>query len=124
MTSDDDPIQAGESGLADANRRGVEEADGGGAGGGFDRRPARCWSNRRSGRTAKAILFYAPLPEELDIWRLLEDSLAAGKTVALPRFQPEQGRLTSRAKSRRWTRTCGRGNLGSGSRGSHCATIR
>jgi 5-formyltetrahydrofolate cyclo-ligase len=42
-------------------------------------------------RSAKAILFYAPLADELDLWRLLEDSLAAGKTVALPRFQPEQG---------------------------------
>ena len=42
-------------------------------------------------RTAKAILFYAPLPDEPDLWRLLEDSLAAGKTVALPRFEPESG---------------------------------
>jgi 5-formyltetrahydrofolate cyclo-ligase len=42
-------------------------------------------------RSAKAILFYAPLPDEPDLWRLLEDSLAAGKTVALPRFHPEQG---------------------------------
>ena len=41
-------------------------------------------------KNAKAILFYAPLPEELDIWRLVEDSLAAGKTVALPRFIPGQ----------------------------------
>jgi 5-formyltetrahydrofolate cyclo-ligase len=42
-------------------------------------------------RSAKALLFYAPLADEPDVWRLLEDSLAAGKTVALPRFQPEQG---------------------------------
>lgn len=41
-------------------------------------------------RSAKSVLFYAPLADEVDIWRLLEDSLAAGKTVALPRFQPEQ----------------------------------
>ncbi|MDB6121369.1 MAG: 5-formyltetrahydrofolate cyclo-ligase [Pedosphaera sp.] len=39
---------------------------------------------------AHSILFYAPLPEELDIWKLLVDSLAAGKTVSLPRFVPEQ----------------------------------
>jgi 5-formyltetrahydrofolate cyclo-ligase len=39
---------------------------------------------------AKSILFYAPLPEELDIWQLLLDALAAGKTVLLPRFSPEQ----------------------------------
>ena len=37
-------------------------------------------------RNAEAILFYAPLPEELDVWPLLADSLALGKTVALPRF--------------------------------------
>jgi 5-formyltetrahydrofolate cyclo-ligase len=42
-------------------------------------------------RSAKAILFYAPLADEPDLWRLLEDSLATGKTVALPRFHPEQG---------------------------------
>lgn len=40
---------------------------------------------------AKALLFYAPLADEPDIWRLVEDSLAAGKTVALPRHDPEQG---------------------------------
>lgn len=39
---------------------------------------------------AQSILFYAPLPEEPDIWQLLLDALAAGKTVLLPRFSPEQ----------------------------------
>jgi 5-formyltetrahydrofolate cyclo-ligase len=42
-------------------------------------------------RSAKTLLFYAPLADELDLWRLLEDSLANGKVVALPRFEPEQG---------------------------------
>jgi 5-formyltetrahydrofolate cyclo-ligase len=37
-------------------------------------------------KNAQSILFFAPLPEELDIWPLLQDSLAAKKTVALPRF--------------------------------------
>ena len=41
-------------------------------------------------KKAGAILFYAPLTGELDIWRLVVDSLAAGKTVALPRFIAEQ----------------------------------
>jgi 5-formyltetrahydrofolate cyclo-ligase len=35
---------------------------------------------------ARLIFFYAPLPAELDIWPLVGDALAAGKTVALPRF--------------------------------------
>ena len=43
-------------------------------------------------REAKTILFYAPLPEEPDIWKLLKDSIAAGKSVLLPRFSREQNR--------------------------------
>ena len=39
---------------------------------------------------AQSVLFYAPLPEELDLWPLLMDALAAGKTVSLPRFDAEQ----------------------------------
>ena len=35
---------------------------------------------------ARTVLFFAPLPEELDLWPLLVDALAEGKTVALPRF--------------------------------------
>ncbi len=40
------------------------------------------WQNARS------IFFYAPLAEELDVWPLVQDSLAAGKMVCLPRFNP------------------------------------
>ena len=39
---------------------------------------------------AQTVLFYAPLPEELDVWPLLMSALAAGKTVSLPRFDAEQ----------------------------------
>ncbi len=35
-------------------------------------------------RSAHAILFFAPMPEEPDIWPLLEKFLAAGKVCALP----------------------------------------
>lgn len=35
---------------------------------------------------ATSILCYAPTSMELDIWPLLERALAAGKSVALPRF--------------------------------------
>jgi 5-formyltetrahydrofolate cyclo-ligase len=38
---------------------------------------------------AKAILFFAPLPEELDLWPLLKDALAEGKVVALPCFDSD-----------------------------------
>lgn len=35
-------------------------------------------------QSAHTILFHAPLPDELDIWPLLEKFLAAGKVCALP----------------------------------------
>jgi len=37
---------------------------------------------------ARTILFFASLPAELDVWPLLEESVAAGKTAALPWFDP------------------------------------
>ena len=36
--------------------------------------------------SARTILFFAPLPDELDVWPLLEQFLAAGKICALPFF--------------------------------------
>ena len=35
---------------------------------------------------ARIILFFAPLANEIDLWPLLEEQLAAGKAVALPWF--------------------------------------
>ena len=32
------------------------------------------------------IFLYAPLPDEVNVWPLIGDALAAGKTVALPRL--------------------------------------
>src|SRR5450432_1002822 len=40
--------------------------------------------------SAHTILFFAPLPEELDIWPVLELSLALGTTCALPFFDAEK----------------------------------
>jgi 5-formyltetrahydrofolate cyclo-ligase len=37
-------------------------------------------------RSARTILFFAPLPDELDVWPLLEIFLTAGKICALPFF--------------------------------------
>lgn len=40
---------------------------------------------------AKTVLFFAPLPLELDIWPLLVEGRLSGKTIALPRFsEPDQ----------------------------------
>ena len=42
-------------------------------------------------KSAQWVLFYAPLPEELDVWPLVAEALSAGKRVALPRFIAENG---------------------------------
>jgi 5-formyltetrahydrofolate cyclo-ligase len=42
-------------------------------------------------RQAERVLFYAPMPEELDLTPLLTEALAAGKTAALPGFVLESG---------------------------------
>jgi 5-formyltetrahydrofolate cyclo-ligase len=40
--------------------------------------------------SAHTILFFAPLPDELDVWPLLELSLALGTNCALPFFDAEE----------------------------------
>jgi 5-formyltetrahydrofolate cyclo-ligase len=40
--------------------------------------------------SAHTVLFFAPLPDELDIWPVLELSLALGTTCALPGFDAEK----------------------------------
>jgi 5-formyltetrahydrofolate cyclo-ligase len=53
---------------------------------------ARAVMERQSAwQNAASVLFFAPMPQELDVWPMLVDALAAGKTVALPRFDPEAG---------------------------------
>ena len=42
-------------------------------------------------REASSILFFAPLPMELNVWPLLADAIGNGKTVSLPRFVAESG---------------------------------
>jgi len=39
-------------------------------------------------QSARTILFFAPMPGEIDLWPLLEESVPAGKIVALPWFDP------------------------------------
>ena len=47
-------------------------------------------------QTAQWVLFFAPLPEEVDVWPLLTAALSAGKNVALPRFVAETGSYEAR----------------------------
>lgn len=37
-------------------------------------------------QNAGSVLFFAPLPDEVDVWPLLEETLAGGKITALPRY--------------------------------------
>lgn len=41
--------------------------------------------------SAKAVLLYSPLPDEVDSWPLAVLALAQGKTVCLPRFNAATG---------------------------------
>ena len=41
-------------------------------------------------QSAHTILFFAPLPDELDVWPVLELSLALGTTCGLPFFDAEK----------------------------------
>ena len=40
------------------------------------------WENSAS------ILFFAPLPDEMDVWPLLEETVSGEKIIALPRLDP------------------------------------
>jgi 5-formyltetrahydrofolate cyclo-ligase len=42
-------------------------------------------------RQAQSVLFFAPLPQEPDIWPLLPEALADSMQVLLPRFVPTAG---------------------------------
>jgi len=51
-------------------------------------------------QSAHTILFFAPLPDELDVWLLLEKLLPANKVCALPAFNPAaQGYLARRVRN-------------------------
>lgn len=47
-------------------------------------------------QNAATILFFAPLPDEADVWPLLRESLAAGKIVALPQFDAKTQNYVAR----------------------------
>lgn len=47
-------------------------------------------------KNAQAILFYAPLKDEIDIAPLLAKAVAQGKRAALPRFDPDTGLYSAR----------------------------
>jgi 5-formyltetrahydrofolate cyclo-ligase len=62
-------------------------------------------------REAKAVLFYAALPDEIDLGALLEQALAEGRTAALPRFFPETGAYAA-CQIENFSRDCAPGKFG------------
>jgi len=48
---------------------------------------------------ADAVVFFAPMPEEVDLWALAEKALGDGKTVGLPRFNAERNQYSACAVS-------------------------
>jgi len=46
-------------------------------------------------KSAKTVLLFAPLPDEVDVWFLATAALAEGKNVALPRFHALENRYAA-----------------------------
>ena len=71
---------------------------------------------------ARSVLLYAPMTEELDVWPLVVQGLAAGKTVALPRFDP-----VAKQYFARWikdlTRDIQSGHFGIREPADHCLPV-
>lgn len=73
-------------------------------------------------RAASRLLCYAPRRDELDICPLIEDALAQGKIVALPRFDPLKGVYHAR-RILEPVAQFAPGHLGIREPGEHCPPI-
>ncbi len=71
---------------------------------------------------AHTILFFAPLPNEPDIWPLLTAALLAGKTVALPAFEATTQSYTA-VRVTDLARDLVGGQFGIREPGAHCAAV-
>ncbi len=73
-------------------------------------------------RNARAILFYAALPGELDLTPLIPEALQSGQVVALPRFVPETG-IYEAVLITAYDTDCAAGQFGIAEPGAHCEAI-
>jgi 5-formyltetrahydrofolate cyclo-ligase len=73
-------------------------------------------------KNAQAILFFAPLAQEPDIWPLAADALAAEKKVALPKFVSERRRYIS-CEVRNFQNDVEAGRFGIRESKFHCAEV-
>ncbi len=71
---------------------------------------------------ARSVLFFAPLPGEVDVWPLLAEALAARKQTALPRFDRER-RCYTICAVRNLDSDIGRGRFGIREPAPHCSTF-
>ncbi len=76
--------------------------------------------HQRVWQAARSVLFYAPMPGELDIWRLVVTALDAGKTAALPRFN--EGRYVA-CSVRNLIEDVARGHFGIREPAETCAEV-
>lgn len=72
--------------------------------------------------SAHTVLFFAPLPDELDIWPVLELSLALGNACALPFFDAEKHIYGARRLERLATDIV-IGKFGVREPAAHCAEV-
>ena len=73
-------------------------------------------------KNAASVLFFAPLPDEPDVWLLLEDALAGKKIAALPRFDSASNSyVTCRVQNLRSNIVTGQ--FGIREPGAHCVEI-
>jgi 5-formyltetrahydrofolate cyclo-ligase len=71
---------------------------------------------------AESILFYAPMPEEVDIWPLAAEAQKAGKRVVLPRYNPDDKRYVA-CDVTDVRRDLNKGRFGIPEPGAHCLKI-
>jgi 5-formyltetrahydrofolate cyclo-ligase len=73
-------------------------------------------------KNAASVLFFAPLPDEPDVWLLLEEALAGKKIAALPRFDSaSNGYVACRVQNLRGEIVPGQ--FGIREPGAHCVEI-
>jgi 5-formyltetrahydrofolate cyclo-ligase len=71
---------------------------------------------------ARSVLFYAPLPGEVDIWDLAEAALRSGKSVGLPRFDVDR-KVYSACRIKDLTAEIKRGQFGIREAGDRCGPL-
>ncbi|MGO8675129.1 MAG: 5-formyltetrahydrofolate cyclo-ligase [Limisphaerales bacterium] len=82
----------------------------------------RLLASRPEWKAARSVLFYAPMTGELDVWPLLEDALAGGKKVGLPRYAAESGTYMA-CEVRDLETDLKTGHFGIREPAGHCAAI-